>query len=260
MAIDNEVQEPALTFVDREQHRGLCFSPHTNFEFARKQPRVALARHEVMPLLQSMPVLLCRRDGLWSLLGCMGLVGTGNLMIGPQGGWMGAHVPDKLRLRPFCLAKPSEDDPLQLAYRGEGSVLLPGSERQLVDDAGEYTEFYNNMVYRLKLPLQSNESTQDAAAALFAHDLLDEITDSPLLIPENFEGECFTADMRRVRDLSKDAIYELIDADTLSLGYEIFHSRGNVQRLRQLALQRSSVVGQDPGILQAEEDFSFNFD
>jgi hypothetical protein len=253
----------SLTFVDEEQHRGMCFVPHTDFEFARKQPRVGLGRHEVRPLVQSLPVFLCRREGLWSLLGCMGLVGTGNMMIGPQGGWMGPYIPDKLRFRPYTLSRRDEEGSLLLAYRGDKSPLVPGSEHQLVDDKGEVTPLYQNMVARLKLPLRTQESTQEVAEALLKTGLLEEIINSPLLIPKDCEGSCFTVDMRRLRDLSKEDIFALIEVDALSLGYEIYHSSANVQRLRQAAQLRSAAATSDldaPGILQAEEDFSFNFD
>lgn len=146
----------ALAVLHRETHRHLRLNHRQpDFRFARGAVTVALMAAELPAACSEYPCVMARQPGgEWTLLAVTGLESGQNLYVGPDGAWLGTHVPATLATWPFRLVREGAADggflvavnPAELSesvgdplFDGQGieAPWLSERLRQLVDtDAG----------------------------------------------------------------------------------------------------------------------------
>ncbi len=251
---------PSLHNVrELDKGQGVSFVVNDDYSHFRGHRAVLVGIHELRQLVPMLPLVLARLDDEWRLMGITGFAKTRNLLVGPQGQWVGFYVPERWRFSPLKLI-PGDDAP-ELGYTDHNLRLFPGGQDTLIDANGNTTERYHNIRERLLVHVRSRQMVQVAANTLEEKGLLAEIAEeTPLRIPGL--GDVYQCNMQDFPDLEGDDLQELKQSGALNLAFAMHYANINVKKFnRMLRGRQSAKVDEDVVEALADvEEFSFNFD
>lgn len=96
-----------LTVLHRQSHGAMKLErPVRDFGFARESVTAAISSAELPAACAEFPCVMARQaGGQWALLAITGLESGHNLCVGPDGEWLGEHLPATLATWPFRLVR-----------------------------------------------------------------------------------------------------------------------------------------------------------
>jgi hypothetical protein len=114
--------------VDRDRHAGKGWRRPANYNFAAKDPVVALVASEFLQAALALPIGFVEQSGFFVPVMLTSPVPNRNVAVGPAGQWFVGYVPAVLRAYPFSLRS------------GEKETLCIDEDSGLVVEADNTTE------------------------------------------------------------------------------------------------------------------------
>src|SRR5450830_239460 len=125
----------ALKAVSPEAFAGKSWKRPGNYMYAAGYDMIPVVAAELLKVAACLPLAFVQNSGRWQLVAIMSLQPGTNLLVGPQGQWLGDYVPALLRGYPFTLAKTetapgaeSDEDEYVLCTADKGPHLAPAGQ------------------------------------------------------------------------------------------------------------------------------------
>lgn len=225
-----------IVAVSRDRHAGKRWKRFVSYDFARQTPLIPLVFSELSKAAMSLPLAFVRQGENLVLAALMGFSPTQNLLVAPDGRWLGRYVPSLLRSHPFSMVK-TDGDTLMLCI-DEASGLVtdePEGEPFFAAD-GEPAEELGRILAFLQQIERNRLATGAASAALARHELI-----RPWTI--NLKGDAgerqiegiFQVDETAFNQLSDEAFLDLRRASALPLAYCQMLSMQHIELLSEFA-------------------------
>lgn len=229
----------ALVPISRDLHAKTRIRPISSFAFAAKATVVPVYGSEIVLMSHEVPVVFVREAGNFVPSALIGVRPGQNLMLDPQGRWLGSHIPAIWRRGPFRLARvDGEQEPRMVLCLDEGSDLISETEgHPLFDEQGAPAPMISaasNLLSQLERDIRS---TQAICA------VLDQMG---LIVPWALDishtdgqkqrvSDLFHIDEPKISTLSGEDLVRLRDAGTLAVIYAHLLSLSKVTLLGRLA-------------------------
>lgn len=244
-----------LTVISREQHAGKRWKRYTSYSFAAGDAVAPLVMQELPRACLSMPVGFVKGKEGYQLVAVQGLQPGKNLMVAPDGRWLGAYVPAAYRGYPFVLAN-AGDGRRVLCIREESGLLNDADGEPFFDEEGNAAKPVQDVLKFLEQVAGNAQMTARLCALLAEHELIQPW--NVQLKSESGEQKVdglFRVDEAALNAMPIDGLDALRKGGALPLAYCQLLSMQHLQRLGQLAAQHQAadaVVQPDSGELDLE--------
>lgn len=230
--------EPHLVTLDR--HGARRWMRFKDYHFAAAQNVAPVAAAELSHVARALPLGFVQQGDRTVPVALLGLLPGRNLLVAPDGRWLGSYIPAAFRGHPFRLGHSGQGDQYTLMVDEASGLVSEGDE--IVDgvpffeaEGKPHPETQRVLQFLLNTH-QSMTTVANAAAALAAKGLLEPW---PLTV-KNDESERRVDGVSRVKEsalaaLSPDDLAELRDRGALALAYAQLISMGNLTLLSTLA-------------------------
>jgi hypothetical protein len=136
---------PKLVAVSRERHAGKKWLRSKTYSFASTNSLVPIVGAELAQATLSMPLAFLEEERRFILVAVLSLVPGRNMMVAPDGRWLGRYIPARLRGYPFAIvSKPPTGE----------AILCVDSESGLVQEGGSGGEDFFDRDGNLSAPLK----------------------------------------------------------------------------------------------------------
>ena len=178
--------------VSKDSHAQTRWLPYTNYKHASAEAVAPLVLQEFLAAGRDMPVGFIEADGCFIPVAIQGLRPGKNLLVAPDGRWLGGYVPARYRSFPFTLAN-TEDGQQVLCTDTDSDLLTSAGEGQaLFDDEGQPSKATQDILGFLSL-LQPTDSLLKRSAR-FSRNMTSSSPGRSRLLPRQSRskwGECF---------------------------------------------------------------------
>lgn len=229
----------ALVPISRELHGKTRIRPIPSFAFAAKTTVVPVYGSEIVPISHELPIVFIREGDSFAPNALVGIRAGQNLLIDPQGRWIGAHIPAIWRRGPFRLARvEGEQEPRMVLCLEDSSDLISETEgHPLFDEQGAPAAMVSAATTLLSQLERDIRTTQTVSA------LLDQVG---LIVPWALEiaqpdgskqrvSDLFHIDEAKIATLSGEDLVRLRDVGALPLIYAHLLSLSKIALLGRLA-------------------------
>lgn len=256
---------PTLAAISRERHANQRWQRFVSYEFARQSVLVPLVAAETPKASMAMPLAFIPQNDSYVPAALMGLEPGRNLLVAPDGRWLGRYVPSALRGYPFSLAK-TEDETLVLCIDEDSGLLSDGPDGEpFFNDEGAPAEGLAQVMDFLQQIERNRGATAIACAALAEHDL---IRPWPITLKgetgeRQVEG-IFQIDEAALNQLSDETFLRLRHAGALPLVYCQLLSMQHLPMLGELASAHARAPAPPPpsfggfSLVQQEDVLKFD--
>lgn len=218
--------------LNREQHKGLKFSPINDFGFTAEVNSVPLTAIEFFEASRDLPVLFSKdAEGNFFPIALLGLTNQGHALMNDEGQWTSSYVPAFIRRYPFALNNEGT-----VFFDQASGLVSEDSEKPLFDEEGENTETLTNIVSFLNHFDSEHKRTVAFCEALKEQDLfkpfnlqvMPKDADKPLRL----EG-LFVIDDKKFDALEGDVVQDWFKKAYIAWVYAHLHSLGAIQKIAQ---------------------------
>ncbi len=123
-----------LTLITREQFAARSWRRPASYAFAATLNALPAVVAELSHLVPVMPLGFVKTGDAFQLVGVTSLQPGTNLLVTPDGKWLGEYIPATVRAFPFQLVKPAD---------GGDSVLCFDTDSNLLAEAGQGDPFFD---------------------------------------------------------------------------------------------------------------------
>lgn len=128
----------ALKAVTPEAFAGKFWKHPGNYLHAAEQHLIPVVAAELTMAVAHLPLAFVEVAGRWQMVAITSLIPQSNLLVGPQGQWLGQYVPAALRSYPFLLGRPQGADTLVLCTTDDGPHIVGAGEgAPFFEDSGK---------------------------------------------------------------------------------------------------------------------------
>lgn len=256
---------PAIAAISRERHADKSWKRFVSYDFARRLSLAVLVAAEIPKAAMAMPLAFVRQGEGYAPVALMGLEPGKNLLVAPDGRWLGRYVPSALRSYPFSLAK-TESKTLILCIDEDSGLMSDGTDGEpFFTTEGEPAVGLSQIMEFLQQIERNRSATAIACAALTEQAL---IRPWPITLKgetgeHQVEG-VFQIDEAMLNQLSDDTFLSLRRAGALPLAYCQLLSMQHLAVLGELASAYARPPPQQPppfgGFALSEDDLlQFNW-
>ena len=269
----------AYVTIKRSEHSTSGYRPTQNFEFAQQAPVANIVWEEIPNISQHLPVAfrLIEIEGKKSieLVALQSLDNERNLMVLPNGHWLGGYIPAIYRSEPFAILPDSNNlQSLQLNIKEE-QIIDANTEGAIsfFDDSGALTPQLDKVFQFLAELTKEHRKTQTMIMKLHKYgvleywDLAKDLKleqDTPF---KNLPKNLLRANLNKVNTLSDEVIGELQRSGALHLASLQYSSQSRLKGLMSLSrtydemLAKINSTQEQPNIdkLFGEGDDVFSF-
>lgn len=269
----------AYVLIKRSEHGASGYKPTQNLSFAQNFPVANIVWEEIPNISQHLPVAfrLGESQGkkFLDLVAIQSLDNERNLMVLPNGRWLGGYMPAIYRSEPFAiLPDPSEPQKLQLNIREEH--IVDATEEGAIpffDEKGELGKQLNTALHFLGELTKGHRKTQTMIMKLQKYGVLEHWNlakelkldkDTPFTnLPQNL----FRANLNKINKLKDEEIADLQRSGALHLASLQYSSQFRLKGLMSLTriydemLEQVNTSQEQPNIdeLFGEGDDVFSF-
>lgn len=232
---------PEYVAVSRQTHAAKRWKRPQDFRFAAAQTAVPLVFRELPFAMMTLPLAFVPQGDGYALAAILGVRTGENLLVAPDGRWIGPYIPAAFRSWPFMLA-PAEagqqalciarDCGLVVDQPAEGSLLFFGADGAPAKELAEIVTFLQNVS-------ADTQATQRICAVLKEHGLIEPW---PVTLPG--DGRQLTG-LNRINEaalnaLPADALVKVRDCGGLALAYGQLLSMNHLHLLVRLAAAKTA--------------------
>jgi len=234
-----EVTRVALVPISRELHGKTRIRPISSFTFAATETVVPIYGSEIVLMSHEVPVVFIREADTFTTCALVGVRAGHNLMLDPQGRWIGTHVPAIWRRGAFRLGRvEGEQEPRMVLCLEDSSDQISHTEgHPLFDESGAATALLSAATNLLSQLERDIRSTQAVCAVL---------NQMGLIVPWALEiahpdgqkqrvADLFHIDESKIATLSGEDLVRLRDAGALAVIYAHLLSLSKISLLGRLA-------------------------
>lgn len=201
---------PTIVAISRERHADKHWKRFVSYNFASPSSLAPLVAAEIPKAAMAMPLGFIRQGDGYTPVALMGLEPGRNLLVAPDGRWLGRYVPSALRGYPFSLIR-TEGETLVLCIDEDSGLVNDGPEGEPFFTAeGEPAEGLSQVVEFLQQIERNRGATALACAALVEQALI-----RPW--PITLKGETGERQVEGVFQIDEAALNQLPDDGFLSL-------------------------------------------
>lgn len=228
---------PNYQAITKTHHGNKRWLRFTSYAHAEREALLPLSVPELPKAAMSLPVCFIRQGEVYSLAGIMNIQPGKNLLVAPNGQWVGAYVPAACRSYPFMLGKTQEGQPVLCIDEDAGLVTEGPEGEPFFDESGEPTKAVLDVMTFLTQMEQGRQAAVQACAVLAKHAL---IQAWPIVVQgengeqKNIEG-LFRIDEVALNKLPAEALAEVRDAGGLSIAFCQLLSMQHLPMLGKLA-------------------------
>jgi hypothetical protein len=225
---------PPITPLTPERHANKRWKRYSSYAFARNRSVTPLVGAELASAALTLPIVFMQQGKTWFPVALMGLAPDSNLLVGPDGRWLGGYVPASLRGYPFQLAR-GQDRQWILCVDESSGLLADGPEGEALFDAdNKLTKAVGEVLEFLGQTANNGEATQKACAALARNNC---IQSQPISLKTHSGTKQLVGlhqlDENALTKLDDEAFLELRRLGALPIAY--FHLQ-SLQHLPKLSL------------------------
>lgn len=235
----------ALVPISRDLHAKIKIRPLTSFAFAAGSAAIPIYGGEIVAMSHEVPVAFMRDAGGFVTTALLGLRGGQNLLVDPQGRWIGAHIPAIWKRGPFRLAQVDGQDGRMVLCLDDADPQINETEGlPLFDESGAPTALIESASTLLSQIERDSRATRAICALLSRLELLTPWNLEVTQIDGSTQriSDLYQVDEAKIGTLSAEALVELRDAGALPLIYAHLLSLSKVTllgRLSKLADERA---------------------
>lgn len=258
---------PSYVPVSRERHAGQAYLRTASYGFAATEAVLPLVAAELPKAALAMPIAFGEQDGSFRLMALLSLQPGQSLYVGPDGRWLGGHIPSVLRGYPFALRR--------LSSTAEG-ILCVDAASGLVVDAG--TPGAEPFFGENGAPARALQQMLDFLGKLEAHKAATEravaaLADAELIVPWPIDvetpggrkavGGLHRIDEARLNALEDAAFLQLRTSGALAIAYaqllsigqlSVFQTLGELQaRLAKAQAKQQAAFAQSFAALPSDD-------
>lgn len=241
-----------LKAVTPEAFAGKFWKHPGHYLHALEQNLIPVVAAELTMAVAHLPLAFVEVAGRWQMAAITSLIPHTNLLVGPQGQWLGQYVPAALRSYPFLLARPQGTDHLVLCSTTEGPHLVgPAEGAAFFDEAGQPTVETQRVMNFLVEYDTSKVQTWRAIDALVNAKLLVpwQLTATHNGVAHPVDG-LYRLDEARFAALPAKTLNHLVAEGAMLLAYAQIFSREQFNRLQaaeqqQVRLREATTPSQD---------------
>jgi hypothetical protein len=228
---------PNYQVITRNHHGSKRWLRFTSYAHAEREALMPLSVEELPKAVMSLPVCFIRQGDVFVLAAVMNVSPGKNLLVAPNGQWVGPYVPAACRSYPFILGKTEEGKPVLCIDEDAGLVTDGPEGESFFDENGDPAKVVLDLMAFLTQLEQGRQSAALACAVLAKHEL---IQPWPIVIQgdtgeqRNIEG-LFRIDELALNKLSGEALLEVRNAGGLSIAYCQLLSMQHLPMLGKLA-------------------------
>jgi len=262
---------PRYLPLDARLHRDHAWLPFADYAFAANDTLVPVVAEELGQLLPTLPLAFQRRDAddgapaRFELVAVQSLTPRLNLMVHPDGRWLGGYIPAHYRGYPFRLLPVGDDQRLALCIDLDSGLLLDTAEDQgtpLFTPEGQPSEpLARIMAFHEKLE-KNRRLTQLAVEVLAQREL---ICAWPLKLGEGDEQHVdglYRIDEAALNALPAEQLGKLRQGGGLAIAYAQLFSQHRLSQLSRLYRLRERFANTTPDIealFGEDDDLQFDF-
>ncbi len=248
---------PNYQTISKTIHAHLRWKRFSSYQFAAQDALAPLVMQELPKATMVLPVAFIQQDGQFTPAAVQGLQPGQNLLVAPDGRWIGPYTPAAYRGYPFALAT-AENNQLVLCIDADSGLVGEGHAERFFDDKAEPSQSIKDVLNFLQQVRANREVTQRLCAALDAEGL---IQPWPITIKTE-EGEktvqgLFRIDEAKFNTLSSEALHRIHQAGALPLVYCQLLSMQHLQGLGKLAEAHAQAKAQQATVNNGELDMEF---
>jgi len=241
---------PPIVPISIERHANKKWRRPTDYKFASSISMIPIVDAELNSAGLAMPLAFIQAQGNFTLVAILSLAPNRNLLVAPDGRWLGAYIPAYFRAHPF-MSVPKERAGESVVAVDEGSSLIVGAEvpgEDFFDADGNVSSAFRQVIGFLKGLDARRRATNAAVSALAAASVLQPW---PLVVKTE-QGEQTIRSLhcineRALSGLADDVYLRLRASSALPIAYAQRLSMGMLNLLNRLAqaqvtLARQSIV------------------
>jgi len=228
----------ALVPINSDLHANTKFRQMTSLSFAAGTVAVPVYGNEVVAMSHEVPVVFMHDGDGFTLAALLGLRPGQNLLVDPQGRWMGTHIPAIWRRGPFRLARvEGENDRMILCVDDSSDLLSETDGLPLFDETGAPTPLVNSITTLLTQIERDTQIMRNVCATLNRLDMI---------VPWNLDvtqadgtkqrvSDLYQIDEAKIATMPAESLVEIRDTGALPLIYAHLLSLSKINALGQLA-------------------------
>lgn len=224
--------------ITAREFAGKAWKNPGSFRFAAKRSLLPIVAAELAQVVPAYPLAFVKHEQSWRIGVLASLLPDQNLLITPEGKWLGGYIPAVLRAYPFRLMRTSAGGEAVLGIVNDAEWLAASGEGQpfFAEDGKQPSPAIQEVLTFLQGMEASRESTQKAVDVLAAADLLVQwdLRVNVAEVEKSVEG-LFRIDEQALNKLPADKLASLRDAGGLTLAYGQLFSTVQLPRLQRAA-------------------------
>ena len=227
---------PQFIAISREQHAGKKWQRFNGYGFASTVVLAPIVGLEIARAALAMPLAFLQEADRFTLVAVLSVKPGRNMMVAPDGRWLGAYVPAFLRAYPFRLLPAKDTDKTVLCIDIDSGLVVEGGAagEDFIGEDGNISPALQNVLDFLNQLERSRRTTDIALATLAQAGVL-----RPWQIKAG-ETERTIAGLHRADEvalnaLADDAFLKLRKASALPIVYAQMLSMGQLGIFDQLA-------------------------
>jgi SapC len=240
-----ETKMPSIVPISKERHANRKWRRLTNYKFASTISMVPIVDAELNSATLAMPLAFAQMQGSFVLVAILSLAPNRNLLVAPDGRWLGAYIPACFRAHPF-LSVPREraEESIVVVDEGSGLVVGPdGAGEDFFDADGNISSALRQVVDFLKGLDARRRTTNAAVSALAAASVL---KPWPVVVKTE-HGEQTISSLHCINEtalnaLADDVYLRLRASSALPIVYSQLLSMGMLNLLNRLAQAQNELM------------------
>jgi hypothetical protein len=251
---------PQFTAISRERFAGKKWQRPNGYSFASTSALVPIVGAELAAASLAIPLALLQEGGRFALVGILSLTPGRNMLVAPDGRWVGSYVPANFRGYPFSLLAQEGTD--QLALCVDANSGLVGEARSAGEDFfdhdGNLSPGLQKMLDFLGGLERSRKDTDVAVSALAEARV---IQSWPITLRTG-QVERPIAGLHRIDEpalntLTDNAFLKLRKTSALPIAYAQLVSMGRLAMFEELARLHARLAPPPPATLPENLDSVF---
>ena len=165
---------PQFTVISRDSHAGKKWQRFKNYSFASTSALAPVVGMEIARAALAMPLAFFQEAGRFVLVAVLSLMPNRNMLVAPDGRWLGGYVPAFLRSYPFALVPKQGTDQLLLCIDTDSGLVVDGNAagEDFIGPDGNLSPALQKALDFLNELERSRRATDVAVAALAAADVI----------------------------------------------------------------------------------------
>lgn len=257
---------PNYQAITKSGFANLRWKRYNSYQFAAQDTVAPLVVQELSKACTSLPIAFIKQGDTFIPAAVQGLEPAQNLLVAPDGRWIGSYTPAAYRSYPFRLAE-TEEDQLILCIDTDSGLVGEHYDQLFFDEAGAPASSINEVLSFLQQVRNNHQLTMRLCAVLDAEGL---IQPWPIKVKGSNNAEqaldgLFRIDEAKFNQLDAEALHRVHQAGALPVVYCQLISMQHIQILGQIARafaehqQNTAPVDIEEVFGKGDDTLKFNF-